>query len=88
MLPCLSKQYLGFDCMGCGLQRSVALILNGKFVDAFYMYPATYPLVFLIVYLIFDNFIKVNHSEKIKLILSILTLVTAIVNYLIKIFFI
>jgi hypothetical protein len=26
--------------MGCGMQRSIALILNGDFIAAFQMYPA------------------------------------------------
>ncbi|MFA7446524.1 MAG: DUF2752 domain-containing protein, partial [Flavobacteriaceae bacterium] len=40
MLPCMNKKLFGIDCMGCGIQRSVALLLRGEFVEAFYMYPA------------------------------------------------
>lgn len=50
LLPCLSKQLLGIDCLGCGIQRAFVLLLQGKFEDAFYMYPAIYtliPLLFL-----------------------------------------
>ena len=46
MLPCLNKKLLGIDCLGCGMQRAVALILHGDFVAAFYMYPAIYTLIF------------------------------------------
>jgi len=45
MLPCINKKYLGFECMGCGIQRSVVLLLNGEFIEAFYMYPGIYPLI-------------------------------------------
>jgi len=35
MLPCLSKQILGIDCLGCGFQRSIVLLFQGQFIDAF-----------------------------------------------------
>ena len=47
MLPCLNKKLFGIDCMGCGMQRSIALIAQGDFVGAFHMYPAIYTLVLL-----------------------------------------
>ncbi|MEO0571350.1 MAG: DUF2752 domain-containing protein, partial [Bacteroidota bacterium] len=45
MLPCATKQFLGFDCPGCGLQRSVLLLLQGDLIGAFYMYPAIFALI-------------------------------------------
>ena len=44
MLPCFTKKLLGFECMGCGLQRAAALLIKGQFADAFLMYPAIYTL--------------------------------------------
>lgn len=86
MLPCLNKELLGFDCMGCGLQRSLVLILHGKPVDAFFMYPAIYPIIFLFVFLIFDFFKTIKHNEKIKLGLTVLALIFAVTNFILKIF--
>lgn len=54
MLPCFTKQYFGIDCFGCGIQRSVAFILKGEFIEAFKMYPAIYTL------LLFFGFLGVN----------------------------
>jgi len=85
MLPCLNKKYLGFECMGCGLQRSVALFLKGEFVDAFYMYPALYPLIILFGVLIVNQFINFKYANKSIIILAILTVATIIVSYFIKI---
>jgi hypothetical protein len=48
MLPCLNKKIFGVDCLGCGMQRSISLLLKGDFVAAFYMYPAIYPLLLLL----------------------------------------
>ena len=61
MLPCSNKQLFGLECMGCGIQRAIKLILEGKFVEAFYMYPAIYPIIFLLL-IIFLNFIDKKRS--------------------------
>lgn len=84
MLPCLNKKYLGFECMGCGLQRSVSLILKGEFVDAFFMYPAIYPLIFLFTVLIANQFISFKYANKSIIFLAILTVSTMIISYGIK----
>ncbi|WP_406683973.1 DUF2752 domain-containing protein [Seonamhaeicola sp. MEBiC1930] len=84
MLPCLNKQLFGVDCFGCGLQRSVALILRGEFVEAFYMYPAIYNILLLLIFLIFNLFIKFKHDYKIKMGLIIITVLIAVIGYFIK----
>lgn len=84
MLPCMNKKYLGFECMGCGIQRSIALILRGEFVEAFFMYPAIYPLVLLFSLLILNQFISIKYANKSIIILAILTVATIIVSYIIK----
>jgi len=45
MLPCLTKQLLGFECLGCGSQRALSLLIHGEFISAFKMYPAIYTLI-------------------------------------------
>ena len=86
MLPCVTKKYFGIDCIGCGLQRSAVLFLKGQFVDSFLMYPALYPMLLFFAFLIFDLFIKKNHSEKIKLALAACTLLAAVTNYILKLY--
>lgn len=85
MLPCLSKQLFDLECFGCGLQRSVYLLFQGEFIDAFKMYPAIYPLIVLALFLILNFFYKIKYSEKIKITLVVLSIATIIINYLIKI---
>lgn len=84
MLPCTNKMLFGGDCMGCGIQRAIALLLEGEFVAAFYMYPAIYPLiVFLIV--VGLNFVDKSRSyHKFIIIFGILTAVTMVVAYFYK----
>lgn len=84
MIPCLNKKLFGFECMGCGLQRSVALIFNGEFVAAFFMYPAIYSLIALIVCIVVNIFFKFKHAIRIINILAITSVIIIVVNYLIK----
>jgi hypothetical protein len=85
MLPCMSKQLLGMDCPGCGIQRSISHLLQGEFVNAFYMYPGIFPLIFLFGFLTFDWFVQIKHGEQIKLWVTVFTIVTIITSYLIKV---
>lgn len=84
MLPCLSKKLLGFECMGCGLQRSVNFLLHGEFIAAFKIYPAIYPLILLFAIIVLNIFRKIKYFNKIITILAIVTIATIIVSYIIK----
>jgi|SRR5665811_578562 len=84
MLPCLTKQFLGFDCPGCGLQRSVAFLLQGDFVAAFKMYPAIYPILLLFGFLLLDNFVKVRHNNKITIFLMVSSVALILGNFILK----
>ena len=84
MLPCLSKSLFGFECMGCGFQRAFFLVFKGYFVDAFWMYPAIYPLLVLTGILMISRFYKFKFYQKSINILSIISIGVIITNYLIK----
>ena len=84
MIPCLSKTLFGFECMGCGFQRSLVLIWKGHFIDAFFMYAAIYPLLILLVYLILTRFYRFKNYRKGINWLSITSIATIIISYTIK----
>nr|WP_136467443.1 DUF2752 domain-containing protein [Allomuricauda onchidii] len=84
MLPCLNKKLFGIDCPGCGMQRSVHLLFEGEFLAAFKMYPAIYPIVMLLTFLVANLFIKFKLAHQIKLTLMLLVAATIILNYIIK----
>jgi len=84
MLPCLSKQILGMECFGCGLQRSTLLIFRGEFIAAFKMYPAIYTLIMFALFLGFNAFFKIKYSEKIKITLVVLNIIIIVISYLLK----
>jgi hypothetical protein len=85
MLPCFSKTMFGFQCLGCGLQRSFSLLIHGDFLSAFKMYPAIFSLLALFIFILINFKIKFKQSQKIISSLAYLNLSIMIVNYLIKI---
>mgnify|MGYP001590998484 FL=1 len=84
MLPCLNKRLFGVECMGCGLQRALALIFQGEFTAAFNMYPAVYSLIALFLYVGLNILFKFKNSNKIIGVLAILTVSTILISYIIK----
>jgi len=84
MLPCITKKFLGFECLGCGAQRAAALLFKGEFVAAFKMYPAIYTLFLFATYIISTTFFKLKASENIKIILVILNVLLILGNFLYK----
>jgi hypothetical protein len=86
MLPCLNKKLFGLDCMGCGMQRSIALILNGDFVAAFQMFPAIYTLSALVGIIFLNYFKNFKHAYKIIIILAIINALLILGNFIYKTF--
>lgn len=85
MLPCLNKKLFGIECLGCGLQRSLLLIYQGEFVSAFYMYPAIYALIPLVLLIGINLFLKTKRLSKIINVLAIISITIIIISFTIKI---
>jgi len=55
--PCVYKQKLGIECLGCGFQRSLIALLKGNLWESILLYPGLIPMLalfaFLILHLIF-----------------------------------
>ena len=84
MLPCYTKQVLGFDCPGCGLQRAILLLLNGDFIAAFHMYPAIFTLIPLVLILVLNKFFNLRYADRSIIWLSIASVALILINYIIK----
>ena len=84
MIPCLSKKFLGVDCFGCGLQRSVVLLFQGEFAHAFQMYPAIYTLIPLFVVFVVNTFFKFKYAGKLISSLAIISIAIIIINFIVK----
>ncbi len=84
MIPCLNKKLFGFECFGCGLQRAVSLLFDGEFIAAFKMYPAIYTLLPLFILIGINFFYKFKNANRIINILAIVSVITIVISYIIK----
>lgn len=84
MLPCLNKRLFGFECMGCGLQRSLSFLYHGEFIAALKMYPAIYTLLPLALIIVISFFYKFKHINKIINGLAIASVLIIIISFIVK----
>lgn len=84
MLPCFTKKIFGIDCPGCGMQRALALLLQGDLAAAFEMYPAIFTIIPLLGFLLVDVFFTIKYASKIISILAVVSVTLILTNYLLK----
>jgi hypothetical protein len=53
LLTCPYKALTGFDCLGCGMQRSFIELLKGNLSESLHLYPALLPILFTLIYTMF-----------------------------------
>ena len=87
MLSCPYNKYLGIDCFGCGMQRSVVALLKGNFIDSFHMYPALVPMVFMFLFLIAHLIFKFKNGGTWLKYHFIFVIVIVVINFVLKLFF-
>ncbi len=86
MLPCLNKSLFGIECTGCGAQRATVYLISGEFSQAFFMYPAIYPIAILLLFLVFNLFFRFRNDFAIKIGLIIFSAAVMIISYIIKMY--
>lgn len=84
MLPCMNKSLFGIDCLGCGTQRALLLVLKGEFVQAFYTFPAIYTTILFFVIIGLHFLDKARNYHKIIIFLAILNAIIMIISYFYK----
>jgi len=87
MLTCPSKRFLGIECLGCGAQRAVMLVFEGKFSEAFHMYPAVYTLLLFFFTLGMSFADKKRKYRSILMALVVINLVIMVISYYYKHFY-
>lgn len=88
MLTCPSKKFLGIECLGCGAQRAIVLVFEGKFSEAFHLYPAVYTVLIFLFTLGLSFADKKRKYSRILLIMIAVNLVMMVVSYYYKHFYI
>ena len=84
LLPCPIKKSFGIDCFGCGSQRAILMIFEGKFSEAWQLFPASYTLVIFFTVILL-NFIDKKRNYSLLIIgLAILNVIIMIVSYFIR----
>ena len=84
MLPCINKKLFGFDCLGCGIQRSFVFLLQGDFLEAFKMYPAIYSLLIFIGYIFLNLKYNFQNSQMIIRLLLAINTFLIVGNFILK----
>jgi hypothetical protein len=84
MIPCLHKTIFGVECMGCGTQRSLILLMEGDFVGAFKMFPAIYTTLLFFLFFGLHFIDKSRNYNRIIASLAIINGIIMIVSYFYK----
>lgn len=84
MLPCLNKKLFGVECFGCGSQRALLLVLEGRFSEAFHMFPAVYTLILFFGCIIISFFDKKRSYTAILISLAIVNAVIMVISYYLR----
>lgn len=84
MLPCLSKTLFGIECLGCGFQRAILLLLKGEFTASFEMYPAIFTSLLFLAFIGFHFIYKGVFSQKTIFFMGILNVIFMIAGYIYK----
>lgn len=85
MIPCMNKSIFGIDCMGCGTQRSLLLLLDGEFIEAFKMFPAIYTTILFFCFVLLHFIDKTRNYHKLLISFAILNASIMIISYFYKV---
>lgn len=84
MLTCPSKKFLGIECFGCGTQRALVMVFEGRFGEAFHMFPAIYTLLLFFAAVVL-NFVDMKRNYgNVLVILAGINAVIMVVSYFYK----
>lgn len=87
LLACPFKYITGIDCPGCGLQRSFLELLRGNVRESFFLYPALFPIIILVIFLTFHLKFRIPNGSKILMGLIIFSSLTIVISYILKQFY-
>ena len=80
----MNKKLFGVECLGCGTQRALLLVLKGDFSGAFHMFPAIFTTILFFGILGLHFIDKTRNYHKIIIGLAICNAVIMIVSYIYK----
>ncbi len=81
MLQCMNKKLFGLECFGCGTQRAFLLVLDGKFGEAFRLFPAVYTLMLLLAFVMLSLVDRKRNYSFFLIVLGIISGVLMVGSY-------
>lgn len=84
-LPCIFKAITHVDCPGCGMQRSMILLIRGDLAGSFLIYPALIPILLLFTFLTLHVRFKIKGGASILKFAYIFCAGIMLVSYIYKI---
>ena len=84
LMPCFYKKYLGVDCPGCGMQRSIVELFKGNIISSFELYPALIPVFFTLTVTFLHILFKFKNGAAVIKYSFIITMIIIIFSYLFK----
>ncbi len=87
MIPCISKTLFGIECLGCGFQRALLLLVQGNYRAAFEMYPAIYSSLILVFFIGLHYIDTKRNYKSVLLTFAIITILFMIGGYYHKHFY-
>ena len=85
LFACPFKSYFGFDCPGCGFQRSVISLFKGNLAESFRFYPATLPILLIAAFTIIHLKMDIKPGAMIIKIAYAGIAIIILINYIYKI---
>jgi len=82
--PCVYREILGFECPGCGMQRSLIELLKGNFIQSLKLYPALIPIIILFIFLILHIAFNLKKGANILKYMFIGNISIIMISYFIK----
>ena len=86
-MPCYYKKFLGIECLGCGMQTAMILLIKGEFLESIKTFPALLPMMFIGVFLILHLIFKFQKGAFILKISFIFTVTIQVLSYIYKIIY-
>lgn len=82
---CPFKQTFGVDCPGCGIQRSIVALFRGDLATSVKLYPATIPLIALLLFALLHIKFDFNKGAFLIKVLYSSVAIIILINYIYKI---
>ena len=84
MVSCLNKKIFGIECFGCGAQRAMLMVWEGRFTEAFQLFPAVYSLIVFGITVALHFLDKKRNYASALVVLAILNSVIMVVSYFMR----